>query len=247
MPVALFRVAGNFFLNIAQQFPLLKIQKSILLIFLFIGGAACSQRTRFSLATDVGALHSFKEDQQFWCAAQTIAANFSFGQKDGLYAWFYYTINGKFSNDLTANAKSVFTVPLQVNFTNDANLRFGHISTGWKHYLKGGYESEKSWNLYIYGGFGLMFGTVSNRHSAIIDTADYVIPVVQGKGHFKRLTFDMGLGFETKVAPDIYFYTEGRLLLPTTDYPSEYLFVNDDAPLTGSINMGVRLFFNKWQ
>src|SRR4030095_7417121 len=127
----LFRATGNFFLIIAQQFTLLKIQKSILLIFLFIGGAACSQRARFSLSTDVGALHSFKKDQRFWCAAQTINGNFSFTQKDGLYVWFYYTINGKFSNDLTANAKSVFTVPLQVNYTNDANLRFSHISTGW--------------------------------------------------------------------------------------------------------------------
>jgi len=247
MPVALFRVAGNFFLNIAQQFPLLKIQKSILLIFLFIGGAACSQRARFSLGTDVGALHSFKKDQRFWCAAQTINGNFSFTQKDGLYVWFYYTINGKFSNDLTANAKSVFTVPLQVNYTNEANLRFSHISTGWKHYLKGAYDSEKSWNLYFYGGFGLMFGTVDNRHSATIDTADYVVPVSQGKGHFKRLTFDLGLGYETQVAPDIYLYTEARLLLPTTDYPSDYLFVNEDAPLAGSINLGVRLFFNNWK
>ncbi len=241
------RGTGNFFLIIAQQFSLLKIQKSILLIFLFIGGAACSQSARFSLGTDVGALHSFKENQRFWAASQTITANFSFGQKDGLYAWFYYTINGKFSNDLTANAKSVFTVPLQVNFTNDASLRFSHISTGWKHYLKGGYDSEKSWNLYFYGGFGLMFGTVNNRHSTTIDTTDYVVPVVQGKGHFKRLTFDMGLGYETLVAPDIYFYTEARLLLPTTDYPSDYLFVDEDAPFTGSINVGVRLFFNKWQ
>jgi len=222
----------------------LKIQKTILLVFLLVTVAAWSQPTQFSLATDVGALHSFKKDQRFWCAAQTITGNFSFTQKDGLYVWFCYTINGKFSNDLTANAKSVFTVPLQVYYTNDANLRFSHISTGWKHYLKGGYYSEKSWNLYFYGGFGLMFGTVQNRHSTSIDTADYVVPVTQGKGHFKRLTFDVGLGYETLVAPDIYFYTEARLLLPTTDYPSDYLFVNEDAPLTGSINVGVRLFIN---
>ena len=62
-----------------------------------------------------------------------------------------------------------------------------------------------------------------------------------------RLTFDMGLGYETQVAPDIYFYTEARLLIPTTEYPSDYLFVNEDAPLAGSINLGVRLFFNNWK
>ena len=88
-----------------------------------------------------------------------------------------------------------------------------------------------------------MFGTVENRHSTSIDTADYVAPVVQGKGHFKRLTFDVGLGYEIQVADDIYFYTEARVLLPTTDYPSDYLFVDENAPLTGSINAGIRLFF----
>ena len=224
----------------------MKIQKTILLASLLFAITANSQRAQFSLGTDVGALHSFKKDQRFWCAAQTITGNFSFSQKDGLYVWFYYTINGKFSNDLTANAKSVFTVPMQVNYTNDANLRFSHISIGWKHYLKGGYDSEKSWNLYFYGGFGLMFGAVENRHSTTIDTADYVTPVLQGKGHFKRLTFDVGLGYEIRVAPEIYFYTEARLLLPTTDYPSDYLFIDEDAPLTGSINAGVRLYFNRF-
>ena len=221
----------------------MKKKNSILLIFLFAVVNAYSQKAQFSLATDVGVLHSFKKEQRFWCASQTVTGNFSFTPKDGLYAWFYYTINGKFSNDLTANAKSVFTVPMQINYTNEANLRFSHISMGWKHYLKGGYNSEKSWNLYFYGGFGLMFGTVENRHSTSIDTTHYVVPVLQGKGHFKRLTFDLGLGYETLVAPDIYFYTEARLLLPTTDYPSDYLFVDEDAPLTGSINAGVRIFF----
>lgn len=221
----------------------MKKQKSILLIFLFIAGVAFSQKAQFSLATDVGILHSFKKDQRFWCPAQTFIGNFGFTPKDGLYIWLYYTISGKFTNELTANAKSVFTVPLQVSFTNEAIFRFTHISMGWKHYLKGGYNSEDTWNLYGYGGFGLMFGTVENRHSTHIDTVDYVVPVWQGKSHFKRLTFDLGLGYEIQVAPDIYFYTEARVLLPTTDYPSDYLFVDENAPLTGSLNAGVRLFF----
>ena len=221
----------------------MKKQKSILFIFLFVAGVAFSQKAQFSLATDVGVLHSFKKDQRFWCPAQTFVGNFGFTSKDGLYIWLYYTINGKFSNELTANAKSVFTVPLQVSYTNEAILRFSHISMGWKHYLKGGYNSEDTWNLYGYGGFGLMFGTAENRHSTNIDTANYVVPVWQGKGHFKRLTFDLGLGYEIQVAPDIYFYTEARVLLPTTDYPSNYLFVDENAPLTGSLNAGVRLFF----
>ena len=221
----------------------MKKRNLILLFFLFLSTTVYSQKAQFSVGTDVGVLYSFKEDQQYLCASQTVTGNFSFSEKDGLYVWFYYTINGKFSDELTANAKSVFTVPLQVNYTNEGSIKFSHVSMGWKHYLKGGYNSEKSWNLYFYGGFGLMFGTARNTHSTSIDTTEYVVPVLQGKGHFKRLTFDVGLGYELPVAPDIYFYTEARLLLPTTDYPSNYLFVNEDAPLTGSINVGVRLFF----
>ena len=76
-------------------------------------------------------------------SAQTLTGHFSFTPKDGFYVWLYYTINGKFSNHLTATAKSIFTVPQQVSYTNYARLRFSHISMGWKHYLKGGYNTEE--------------------------------------------------------------------------------------------------------
>jgi hypothetical protein len=32
-------------------------------------------------------------------------------------------------------------------------------------------------------------------------------------------------------------------LIPTTDYPSQYLFVNENAPFTASLNLGIRLLF----
>ena len=143
----------------------------------------------------------------------------------------------------TATAKSVLTTPQQVGYTNYARIRFNHISMGWKHYLKGAYNTEDSWNLYAYAGFGLMFGIAQNIHSVSIDSAKYDIPVWSGKAKFKRLTFDLGLGYEIPVGGDIYFYMEGRALVPTTDYPSRYLFINENAPLMGSVNAGLRLLF----
>ncbi len=114
---------------------------------------------------------------------------------------------------------------------------------GWKHYLKGAYNAEEGWNLYGYAGFGLMFGVAENTHSINIDSASYVIPVLQGKDKFKRLTFDLGLGYEIPLGGDIYLYMEGRTLIPTTDYPSRYLFINENAPWFGSVNGGLRILF----
>jgi len=31
--------------------------------------------------------------------------------------------------------------------------------------------------------------------------------------------------------------------VPATDYPSKYLYVNDDSPLVGMFNLGVRILF----
>ena len=218
-----------------------KIFLSLVCVFFF--GPAFSQKAQFSLATDVSLFRSFKKDQRYWALGQTVAAHFNFTPADGFYAWFAYASNGKFSKQLDATAKLITTIPQQVNYTNYAKLRFNHISMGWKHYLKGAYNIENSWNLYGYAGFGLLFGVVGNTHSIAIDSVDYDMPVWQGKAKFKRLTIDLGLGYEIPVGGDIYFYMEGRALVPTTDYPSHYLFVNENAPLVGSVNAGLRLLF----
>ncbi len=123
-------------------------------------------------------------------------------------------------------------------------MRIKHISIGWKHYFKGSYNSEDHYNLYGYAGFGLLLGTIENTHSVNIDSAAYTIPVLKGKANFKRLTFDIGLGYEKPIGGDVYFYMEGRVLIPATGYPSNYLFVNDKAPLAGSFNAGLRLLFD---
>jgi hypothetical protein len=42
---------------------------------------------------------------------------------------------------------------------------------------------------------------------------------------------------------DIYLYVNGKVWIPTSDYPSKYLFVNDNAPLVGMLGFGIRVLF----
>lgn len=222
----------------------LKKKTAILLFCVLFFVPAFSQKPQFSLATDFTGLRSFKKEQRFWAVGQTVAGHFNFAPKEGIYTWFAYSSDGKFSNQLTATAKSASTAPQSLDYTNQAIMSFVHISMGWKHYIKGFYNSEDSWNLYGYAGFGLLLAHVENTHSIAIDSADYLIPVLAGKANFSRLTFDLGLGYERPVGGDIFFYMEARALIPTTDYPSNYLFTNDNAPLLGSLNMGLRILFD---
>jgi hypothetical protein len=216
---------------------------AVLLFFVFTFTSAFSQ-TQFSLATDISLQRSFKKEQKYWAVGQTIAAHFHFAPKDGVYSWLSYYSEGHFNNNLIATAKSPSTVPQQVDYVNVAEMRFIHMSLGWKRYLVGTFNKPAGFNVYEYTGFGLMFGQVQNAQSAVVDTAAYFVPVLNGEGRFKRLTFDVGLGTEYAAGGDIFFYLEGRVLIPTTDYPSKYLFVNNNAPLTGALNFGVRVLFD---
>ncbi len=212
------------------------------LLFFVTGSVA--QKAHFSLTTDLDFQHSFKKGQRYWAVGQTVQGLFSFSKKDGMYAWFSYYSNGKFHNNLAATAKSDTTTPQQVSFTNTALMRYKHFSIGWRRYLKGSYDNEDSWNLYGYAGFGLMMGRIENSYSLSVDTSGYFIPVNNGKAAFKRLTLDLGLGWEFMLGSQIYFYNEARVEIPTTDYPSTYLFVNNNAPLMASINFGIRILFD---
>ncbi len=203
-----------------------------------------SQHAHLSIATDFDFQHSFKKEQRYWAAGQTVQTQFHFTAKEGLYIWLAYYSNGKFHNDLTATAKSSLTNPQEINYVNNAQMRYKHFSVGWKHYLKGAYDNEDKWNLYGYAGFGLMLGRIQNDYSSPIDTSTYTVPVNKGKANFKRLTFDLGLGWEIQLGSDIYFYNEARVNIPTSDYPSSYLFVNRNAPLMASVNFGIRILFD---
>ena len=160
-----------------------------------------------------------------------------------MYVLFTYSGKGKFKNQLQANAKDSVLVPQQLDYTNKASMGYNHLSIGWKRYFVGGSNTDYNWNLYGYAGFGLFFGRIENTHSVAIDTSAYEVPVLAGNARFKRLTLDLGLGFEVPAGGGVYFYMEGRAMLATTEYPSKYLFINNDAPYFGSVNMGVRILF----
>ena len=219
--------------------------KPIIISFLFILSAsvAASQPIRFSFATDLGLQHSFKKTQQYTAIGHTVHGHFHFTPKQGVYVSFVYFSAGRFTNELVATAKSPLTLPQQIDYQNRAEMRFKQFSIGWKQYLKGGYNIEEGWSIYGVAGFGLMLGRVTNTHSVYIDTTQYNLPVESGKTNFKRLTLDLTAGWETPIGADIFFYTEARAFVPTTDYPSKHLFVNDNAPFAAAIVAGIRIIY----
>jgi len=206
--------------------------------------SACLQaQVRFSLCNDLGLQRSFKKDQRFWAGGHTLQGNFHFSKSNTVYAWISYYSEGKFSNQLTATAKLNTTVPAQINFTNSALMRFKQISIGWKKYFRGDFETESKLHLYGYAGFGIILGRVINTYSVSLDSVQYNIPVKSGKANFSRLTADFGMGTEWSIGSEIFLYSEIRAWVPTSSYPSKYLFVNQDAPLVGMLNFGLRILF----
>ena len=202
-------------------------------------------QTRVSVSTDISIQRSFKKDQRFWTFGQGVTIDWHFTPKDGAYALVCYYSNGNFKNSLSATAKSPATSPQQISFINRAQVRLEQISFGLKRYFKGTSDKETGWNLYGTAGFGLIFGRAVNNYSISLDTSLYDAPKqpVNGRGHFKRLTLDVALGWEVSLGGEIYLYTEGKLWIPTTEYPSKYLFINNNAPLAGMISTGLRILF----
>ena len=218
---------------------------SLLMIaaILILGGT--SALAQFSIATDFAVLRNFKKEQRFWAIGQSVQGHFHITPQDGAYVMFSYYTTGKFNNRLVAKAKSIGTNPQQFNFVSNNELRLRHISIGWKRYLKGTSHIDGSWNLYGFAGFGLMWGNISNVYDRLIDTALYNTPSnpIMGKGNFKRLTLDLAGGWEIHVGGDIYIYADGRVWIPASDYPSEFLLVNDRAPFITTVHLGLRILF----
>ena len=223
----------------------MKKPKLILLLIACASSLTTFSQIRISGSTNFLVLRSFKEDQRFWAIGQDIFADWHFTNKGGAYASLSYTSKGNFTNQLSANAKAATTSPQEISFTNEAQLSMKQISLGFKHYFVGTTDAEGSWNLYSITGFGLMFGVVHNVYSSPIDTSLYNVPEqpVDGEGHFKRLTLDLGLGWEIPLGGDVFLYFNGKVWIPTSDYPSKYLFVNDNAPLVGMLGLGIRMLF----
>jgi len=200
-------------------------------------------QTRIGISTDISLQRSLKKEQRFWAFGQDVVVHWHFTPKNGSYASVSYYSNGNFKNSLSAPAKSLSTLPQEIFFTNKAKMRLVQISLGWRRYLVGTHTAEGGWNLYAITGFGLIFGKVTNVYSRTIDTSLYSPPSqpIRGMGYFKRLTLDLGLGWEVPLGGEIYFYSEGKIWIPTSDYPSKYLFINNNAPLVMMATAGLRI------
>jgi hypothetical protein len=224
---------------------ILVTHKTISLFVVCIFSQLTFSQVRMSIATDLSVQRSFKVGQRFWALGQNIVVDWHFSSKGTAYGLISYYSVGKFENSLTATAKSSTTTPQQISFTNNAEVRFHQISLGWKQYLIGAFDAEIKWSLYTVTGFGLVFGKAKNSFSTVIDTSLYNPPEypTSGSGHFKRLTFDLGLGWEIPVSAAAFVYSEGKIWIPTTDYPSKYLLVNDNAPLVAILSVGLRILF----
>jgi len=224
----------------------LKKNLTILRIIILLLPETVISQTHISIATDISIIRSFKQDQRFWAFGQNVVMNWHFTQSNGAYASVSYFSNGNFKNNLLANAKSGTTIPQQIFFVNRAQVRLEQISLGWRYYWLGTNDAETEWSIYSTTGFGLIFGKATNRYSTFIDTSLFDAPPrpINGSGHFKRLTLDLGLGLEIPLGGDLHFYTEARVWIPASDYPSKYLFVNDNAPFTGMVTAGIRIPLN---
>lgn len=203
-------------------------------------------QVKFSLATDVSLLHNFETTQKFTVIGQTLIPQWHLDKKTTVYAWLSYHSNGTYKTDLTAIAKSSTTQPQTISFVNESEMRLRQISIGIKQYLIGAYEKLEGFSFYGGGGFGLIHGRVFNTFSKAIDTSLYAIQndMANGQGDFKRMTFDITVGFDFPVSYEIFIYTEARVHIPTTDYPTKYLLKNSNAPFLGGINLGLRVLFN---
>jgi len=221
------------------------LRNAFIIFFLLCSNCLVAQ-VKFSLATDLSILHNFDGQQKFTVVGQTLIPQWHVDKKRTLYAWLTYHSNAKYKSTLTATAKSPGTQPQSFTFSNESAMRLRQISVGFKRYFIGSFENLEKFNFYAAGGFGLMMGTASNTFSMYIDTALYTVHnnVVHGTGDFKRLTFDITGGAEFPVAYELFIYSEVRMYVPITDYPSSYLLKSSNAPFLGSFNLGIRVLFN---
>jgi hypothetical protein len=220
----------------------IKVRIFFIAVSTFLSLAAGAQ---FSVATDGTLLRNLNSRQKFWAFGQTVQLNFypTSGNKNAVYAWVSYYTNGKFKNNFSAAAKDQSTTPQNLPYKVHTNLRYRHLSVGWKHYFRGGYNTETLWNIYGLAGFGLLLGKAENSYSQLVDTALYFItPPKEGNGAFKRMTLDLALGTEFPLGTAVFVYTEARTWIPTSHYPSEYLYVdNYNIPAILAINVGLRV------
>ncbi|MFL5787237.1 MAG: hypothetical protein ACJ748_04230 [Flavisolibacter sp.] len=218
----------------------------IVLILLFVPCFIHGQ-VLFSLTSDASLLRNLSPQQKFWSFGQTIQGQFHFSKKESAYIWVCYYTPGIYKNSYTAVEKNPGTIPSQINYTVRGRWLPRQMSIGWRHYLKGSFDNNDTWNLYTIVGFGIMISTLQNTFNLPIDTSKYTIPSnpIEGNSSFRRLTFDLGLGGEFAIGSDIFLYGEGRILTPASDKnPSSYFHNYSHVPLSLTMNAGIRVLFN---
>jgi hypothetical protein len=215
------------------------------LLILLLTKSAHGQYNGFSVSTDLSLLRSFQKNQQFNTFGNCIRFISHATSQDGFYAWLSFYGSKDVYAVAEATAKDPSTQPQTLAFTNRSSIRIRNISLGWTHYfVRTMKEESQTFGLYGQAGFGLIFGRVKNLFMDGVDTAFYNTALRPGSSGFKRLTLDLGLGAEKNLGSDIFLFLECRSYIPASSYENPYLFVNKNAPLTGSLHAGLRVYFD---
>lgn len=230
------------FLILALQHGVLK-KFVFLFVSIFAGLALCAQYS--SITTDVSVLRSFTRGSHFWAFGQTVQAQYHVAQKTTAYAWVSYYTAGNFKNKLSAFATDSFTSPQRLDYSVNSSLRYRQISLGFRHYFKGAYNTETTWNLYGLGGFGLLLIKATNNYNKTVYTAQYAVSqqALAGTKNIVRLTADVGLGAESLLGSGIYLYADVRTWIQASRFRSPYLY-NNAVPRVVVLSGGIRILFD---
>jgi hypothetical protein len=219
--------------------------KTFTTLLLFICSSAAVYAQYGSITTDVSLLYNFTQGSKFFAIGQTVQGLYHFDPKTSAYAWICYYTPGRFENNFSAVAKDSVVTPQQLSYRTSSSLRFRQVSVGLRHYIKGAYNSETTWNLYGLGGFGLLMIKAENTYNPAVDTALYIVPQqsIAGTKNIVRLTADVGLGMETLLGGGIYLYADVRTWIQATRFRSPYLY-SQAVPRVVVLNAGVRILFD---
>jgi hypothetical protein len=219
--------------------------KKFTTLLLFICTSAAVYAQYGSIATDVSLLHNFTQGSKFFAIGQTVQGLYHFDPKTSAYAWICYYTPGRFENNFSAVSKDSAVTPQQLSYSTTSSLRYRQFSVGLRHYFKGSYNSETTWNLYGLAGFGLLMVKAENTYNPPVDTALYIVPQqsIAGTENIVRLTADLGLGMETLLGGGIYLYADARTWIQTTRFVSPYLYAQA-VPRVLILSAGVRILFD---
>lgn len=222
--------------------------RPLLILFLVLCGVGSkAQQLRFSVASDISVLRNFSPSQRFWALGQTVQTQLHVDKHETLFGNIRYYSPGNFKNTFTATAASPLTVPATKNYRVSGSWNLKEIVLGWKHYFKGSFDAETSWNLYGFGGFGLIFTSVENGLATSIDTTVYKLQAAPeiGSGHWKRLSIDLGMGGEYPMGGNFFLYSEVQTWIHTSAYPSPFLHRNERVPFPVTLDIGLRILFGE--